>query len=486
MLDIRFLLRSHPRDLAPYFRETLKNHPEGEISAELFTAIHDELLPPTVSSVWLPIAQSFESIHSALEQTFSVHLRSFAIQRFGKLIRRPGKDWAEAWTGIGDTKGIVKLLGVFSIAHIKQFLWSFRDSVNGPQEEEKRAKVTELLQALIKSSDSRPLARYYSFLIPACSSQFVQDLLDDDDSPLLQHKKFRHALLTYMLKLQPGILRSQTYDEVFGTKEYSHGLQLKEYLPLLFQNTPKAPHPEPGFSESMFFSLEFLRRISAHPDVEVEQVSIVKTLINPLLRRVYKRKINPAKILAILDQSLAYISGHSKDSDGLAWETDSFLYYCVLFWAKFSAQRPEFESRLVSGLKAIRPDISSLSTVLPWVDTKLRYSLLKIIFLHSNDTSIKLDDLTSSKSSLTKVITGLTAEAFLKLDKGSSLSLLRRLRSLGCEDLDVFTDAESDFVKMLDSGSLLSVLEKGEDGALERAIGELHKAQIRITLTFHS
>lgn len=472
MLDIKLLLRSHPRDLPSYFKEILKTYPEREISAELFTAINDELLPPTVSSAWLPISQSFETVHRALEQSFSVHLRSFAIQRFGKLIRRPGNDWPEAWKGIGDTQGIVELLGGFSIVHIKEFLWIFRDSINGSQEEEKRAKVTELLQALIKSPDNRPLLRYYSFLIPACTSQYIQELLDDDESPLLQHKKFRHALLTYMLKLQPGILRTQCYDEVFGTKESPHGLHLKEYLPSLFQNTPKAPHSEAGFSESMFFSLEFLRRVAAHPELEVKQISIVKTLIRPLLRRAYKRRIDPAKILAILDQSLAYISGHPKNTDGSPWEAGSFLYYCILFWAHFPAQRSHFETRLVSGLEAIRPDISNLYAVLQWVNIKLRYPLLKIIFLHSNDTSINLDDLPTSKSSLRKIPTSLTVEAFLKLDKDSGLALLRKLRSVGCEDLVAFTDAQSEYTKNLDSAILISILEKGEAGALERTIGK--------------
>lgn len=97
---------------------------------------------------------------------------------------------------------------------------------------------------------------------------------------------------------------------------------------------------------------------------------------------------------------------------------------------------------------------------------------MKIIFLHSNDTSISLDDLTIPKYSLKKITTALTVQAFLKLDKVSGLSLLRRLRSLGCVDLDTFTDAESEYVKNLDSAILISILEKGEAGALERSIGE--------------
>ena len=481
-LDNLLLRQSDPRALVSYLRRILTEQPEDKISEHLFAAVERESLPPTVLTIWLCVSRLPATLLYALKQEFSVFVRSIAIKQFVKSLR--GKGWMDTWNGVGGTPGLLSLLSDFSVSEVKLLLTRIPRCLNGPHIEKKRARITELLQGLLpliyqnlpfKSSDERPLVGIYSSLVPACSSQFVDELLRDGTSPLLRSRRHDGANNSHLLRAQYELLRRHCIDIIFRSGKSS--VDLKYYLRPLLRSTPPFPSAEPGYSESMLFSLTVLRKLAAQQNITVEYHTILKDLIEPLLKRARVKRLDWTQIGEMMDLSIKYLASHSGEAKHLSFRRGSFIYSSVLFWKFWSTQRPQFEARLVSILRMIPHDrnrsMGEYGLALRWVPLPLRYRLLRIFFLHIGRRPVDIE-LTADLKRLPSA--KWSPSIFLDMERGAAAELLKRLCAISVDDTflirlsgnTILSLPASKLLPHAHSSILLSILEQDQSGAVER------------------
>jgi len=473
------LLQSQPTDLALYLRELLDNYKECDISTFLFSAVENESLPPTIFSLWLSISSSTSTLLRALEQDFSVYVRYVAMKRFKKLVRR--RDWTQVWNGVGGTLGILTLLSKFSVIEVQTFIRSLPQQLNKPENTEQREKVTELLKALLPSTDleskfrtldERPFTNTYSLLIPGCTSKFVEEELRKENNPLINYSN-----KTGILKNHYEVLRLHCLS--IGQASV-YPVHVNEYLDSLFTISPPLQSHKRGFSESMLFSLNVLRNLVAQSDLQIPGKSVLPDIIEPLVRRARKKQLPWKDIEEIMDLAIKYLEAHPEEGSQLSFNTNSFLYFSVGFWVMCNASaRPEFENHLVSVLCHSLYDRSRIlresRKVLNKAPRQLRYRLLCIIFLNSQ--KVKADINTPEG-----LIDGekWPCELFLDLELHDAIHLLKRLQNVNItdgflqkaesRDCTILSSESSQRITLYTSSVLLGLfLEQGQPGSLERS-----------------
>jgi hypothetical protein len=488
------LRESPPKELAIHLRKLLGQFPEQEISTHLLSAVEVESLPPTVLLVWLSISRSPATTLQALKQEFSILVRSVAIKRFKKDLR--GKTWRETWDGVGGTSGLLSLLSQFSVLDIKLFASRMHRGLKGPDVQEKRAKITELLhgllpliypQSIFKSSDERPLVYEYSRLVPGCSTGFVDELLRGEKRALLTNDSCR---VKDLVQEQHEAIRRYCLDMIFESKE--NQIDLTAYLRPLCRSVPSLPSNVPGFSESMLFSLNLLKSLVARPEIKLKTFSVLTDLIEPLLRRA-RNRLGVSQVGEVVDLSIKYLEAHSEVvTHRLHFTPGGLLHICIRLWGLQSSMRVDFEPRLVSLFKLIpeyrNRDLQEISTVLTWVKRHSRYHLLQLIFLHYGGKKVDIGNEEDLKG---LSINNWPCKIFMDMDRVLAVRFLERLRNINVEDNFVIhgTPGWGSFwgKSILDlpavkygqhtsSSILLGFLEYGQDGALERALCEFFRS----------
>lgn len=474
------LLQSQPEALVIYLRELLKYHEELDISIFLFSAVEAESLPPTIFSTWLTISTSISTLLRAFKQDFSIYIRYSAIKRFKKLVRH--RNWEQVWNGIGGTAGILQLLSKFSVAEVQTFISSLPRQLNSSENAEQRVKITELLQGLLpslypnssfKTSDERPLTNTYSKLVPGCTSKFVDAVLKKEKSPLLQYNN-RSGIQTNHYEL----LRRYCLDIINQVPGYP--IHINGYLGALFTTSPPLPSHKRGFSESMLFSLDVLRKLVARSDLQIPGTTILPSIICPLVQRARKKHLPWSDIEEIMDLSIKYLDTHPEEKSHLSFKASSFLYFSIIFWVMCNeSQRQKFEARLISVLRHAPYDRHSIlregRIVLYNAPRSLRYRLLCIFFLNGQHV---MDDINTPEGLVDGE--GWPCELFLELKRHEAIELLKRLKLVNSTD-EFVRKAESKDSTILSSQSsqkpspytssdlLLLFLKQGKPGSLERS-----------------
>jgi hypothetical protein len=454
MVDFKILLQSPAHEIGTYLRDEVKSQHPDEISKELFTAAENDLIPPTVVDVWISVAsKSGNTIALALQQKFSVNLRSTAIKRFAKQLRGE-RYWEQNWTALGGTQGVLDLLSTFSIEHLKDFLRLILRRMHGGQSDAKRVVVTELLKGLLpdlypdsplKTTDTRPLISTYAMLIPSCTAEFVDELLLNEKSPLLKSALERSSFAKNLLKQHPGILRVKCDEKIFENKDLST-IKPLEYLPGVleakaYQDVPSAI---PGWSESMRYSAELLKELTAQPEAEVKGHNLVTILVDPLFAKAMKRRFEAPMMTELMDLYIAYLSARPIEARSLRLNS-SFVRVAVRCWAQFSQEREAFEKRLITIFKFIpsdyrQTDAGTYQGLIDMVLGKLRWQLLKLLVMYTYKDYLDIEKI----EDLRKVDTKSWRITLLQtLDYPWNLTLLRNLIVIHGED--DFLGAESEW-----------------------------------------
>jgi hypothetical protein len=490
LLGSSILRESPPKELAIHLRQLLGKFPEQDISTYLFSAAEAESLPPTVLLVWLSISRSPATVLQALKQEYSILVRSAAIKRFKKDLR--GKKWSETWEAVGSTSGLLSLLSQFSVLEVKLFASRIHRGIKGPDVQEKRAKITELLHGLLpliypesyfKTSDERPLIYEYSRLVPGCSTGFVDELLRHEKSVLLTNDSCRFKDL---VQEQHEAIRRYCLDRIFGSGE--NQIDLTAYLRPLCRSVPSLPSNVSGFSESMLFSLNLLKTLVARPEIRLKNFSVLTDLIEPLVRRT-RNRLGVSQVGEIVDLSIKYLEAHSEVvTYRLHFTPGGFLHLCIRLWGLQYPMRVDFESRLVSLFRLVPEHrirgFQEISTALTWVKRHSRYHLLRLIFLYYGGKKVDIGNEEDLKG---LSINYWPCKIFMDMDRVLAVRFLERLRNINVEDNFVKNDRlgwgsfrENSILDLpavkygehSSSSILLGFLECGQDGALERALCE--------------
>lgn len=158
-------------------------------------------------------------------------IRTAAIRELGKRLKKPnkrnGNDSTLLSQILGDTQSMLAVFAESSVADVKHLCATISNSGrHGRQQqaafEERQEAVGRLLRALlpavypsepVRCRDKRPLQRLYANMLPACSGEFVEAVLDarDQSNPL-----FRWRNVPHLLRSHRALLRKRAVDHLFG------------------------------------------------------------------------------------------------------------------------------------------------------------------------------------------------------------------------------------------------------------------------------
>ena len=481
-LDNAIIRQLEPPGLALYFRRVLTTTSEAAVSGHLLEAVKYGSVTPVVFCIWLTIAKSPSSLSDALTQEHSLIVRRVAIKQFGKELK--GNRWRTILDELGGTPGLLSLIAQFSVVEVQLFVKTVARYVKGVEVDEKRERVEELLRGLLprlfpdtphKSPDGRPLTKHYAYLTLCSTSEFLALALRGESFPLLQ---WLPTSLT--LKYRSELLRQLSLNKIF--KKDSSQFDFFDCLSDLLGRSPSCSSPEPGFSESMLFSLELLRRLARNNSAKFPKRMFVPRLVEPLLRRAIKKNLGWTSIQEIIDLTIRYLRIHPNETVDISFSSGGFLYSLARCW---SAREPLFQKQLLEALEMIpksQASVSNYAGILLVLRRSLRYNLLRLCFLyvsiHKRDIGIDegLNDLRVGQW---------PCSIFTRLEPGHALNLLRRLRRVKTDhnfltldhsysDYSILHQPPSPGLKYGDFNLLQTFLEQGDAEALDRAKNGKH------------
>lgn len=432
-----------PRELAIYLRQQAAKVSIEKMTIHLLESVRSEALSPEVFATFLAAVDSPTALVTALRQPFSVFLRHAAIKQFGKVLKTPA--WKVVWDEVGGTQGLLTLLSELSVADVDLLCKVIGWSARWPESEstEKQRCVTELLQGVLPNNspdapdrrqDERPLLHRYASLVPACTSDFVREMILDGGEPFQWNQwRVRRIAQSHWPMLQQLVLhtlRSKDSEPAPGIA--ADGLAAESlmecYLPHLLQNVPQLPGHKRGFSASMSFSLEVLRKVAAGAELYYFEDAFESKVVVPLIRRAVAGKVTAQSIREIIDLTLICFERHPDRYSNLRFTEDTFPAYVARVW---TTQTEMFESQLIATLRHQsygKPKaLDAFQGILELVKKEHRYHLLRLIILWSDGLKMDIDNdqgLTESP------LRGLPTSLFFRLPSNKARELLQRLTRL--------------------------------------------------------
>jgi hypothetical protein len=438
-LDTNLIRRLTPARLTSHFNSLLSLHPgaEADVTSQLLQLVEREAIASTVFVVWLYQTKSPKTLLAALDQDFSVHIRTRGINQLTNLLRT--KRWRNIWDGIGGTARLLSLLAQFSAAHVEQFMSRMGRGVNGRVDEERGRMIAELLQGLLpllfpevvlKTVDERRFTdgsgkSLYAVLLPMCDSHFVNMVANDKTKMSICNPKFIDPILQPpQFKLLPSY---------WNSLRTSGQRRLLIPLESLILSFPISPRHIPGISQWMQFSLHLLRQLAADPDIEVDaKLLVTTTIILPLVRKAWKCRHRIAKhdMESIFDCSIKYLDAHPEDMRLITIDCytnkHEFLYYLTRMW-EFSSQSKFFTDCLSSILQKTQNESlpglyvwRGATIIVAWVEPSKRYDLLRLFLLNYREKTFDLD----KDEDLTTLLPKFDADQSEKWDLSSILKLV--------------------------------------------------------------
>lgn len=475
-----FLCTNPPRQIALHLRQLLQESSEKDVSTLLLTAIRLGKVQSSVSHIWLSVTKSPTTLIEAIIQTHSVHLRRVGIKHLGKALRN--KQWRDVWDAVGGTEGFLSLFATLSTREVGLLSRLLKKSRNGHTEEEKALLITELLTSLFSSNfpnapfknpDERLLQNRYAVIAPACSQSFVSAFLSDEAHPLRQY------LPTTDISFQcdHDLLQSLTLAAIFDKK--STGFNVSLVLRRLCQDAPPGQSSLPGFSATMLFSLNLLREIGNGREANISTQSLLTDVVEPLLTRIQKRRralvhLEEVLRLAIRILQLRCAPGGPLHSLG---HHKGGLFYNVLGW--WSKQRSGSHGMLTDLLQVFELGANRVLKLYQGthedVQPSQRWPLLHLLFLQN--PKLHADIGTTEGLQKLKDVRWMF-NLFLDLPKDQALPLLRNLIAVmpdtnflaayHARGFTIFAHPPTIYSYGGDPDLLLTFLERGESGALQR------------------
>ncbi|KAI1111236.1 hypothetical protein F5Y14DRAFT_426245 [Nemania sp. NC0429] len=305
-----------------------------------------------------------------------------AIRGFGKAVSDPVA-WKQSWDEAGGTPGILYLLSSASVTEVKAFCHVIRAANRrGNKSADRERAVEELVMALLPqhypstklcTHDKRPLQKYYGRMLQACSSNFVEQILDaqDKSNPLFQQLKLKRFLFAHETMLKRRLTNYLIHDGP-PVSESEMDICLDEFI------SRGLPYPgtQPNMSASMEFAHELLQaRTTIASTAKRWPGDLSEMAVLMSVYRRSKRKSRSADKTFLLRLGLALIElrpGAKRSSDA-----EALLAEIVKLWKR----HPDpYEDLLSQGLGlGIRPSNTLLAEIATrWREEPDRYEKLLV------------------------------------------------------------------------------------------------------------
>ena len=336
-LDLAPICNARGKALAHLFTTLHKQkNNDSAITDDLLDAIYHEALPPTVFGTWLLVSQSDDALVKALRQSRSCVVRKSAIQQLRSRLRRVS--WKETWDKLGGTEGMIAMFAQFSVTDVKGAASAVGHCSKGHRSPAREACIEGLLRGLVpsvytdvesKSTDRRPLLQYYARIVPACSSRFVGELLDQDSNPLLPYIKAAH-----LLKHHPALVRQHVLGEI-NSSWFDDDSRFWYCLPKLCRGLPSGPPDSSGFSPSMSYALSVLTEYakSTGSQLSMTMTMVMEQVAAPLISRAMKNGVAIDKFLNIANVALEYVQRNPEAARCLSSKKGGLLYRLTQYWS---------------------------------------------------------------------------------------------------------------------------------------------------------
>ncbi|UPX10497.1 uncharacterized protein EKO05_0001155 [Ascochyta rabiei] len=439
-IDTNFIRALHPDRTRTELKALRGSASDEKISEVLLDAIERGSLSTSTFAAWLSVCRSPHVIEKSLRQKTSVHIRYLGVKQLKKGLG--SAHWEELWDGLGGTSGLLDVIGDLSVLEVRATCKALGRSVKTRDTEHKRARLTELFEGLHpdsfpnakhKTTDSRPLTKYYQALVPSCNEELVHRITVGDQKEKWKYVRERGLLEKHSSSIGTTLLQSIFRDQSPDTKS-------KERLQALSTRFPSTTTPEPGFSASMAFAFELLRELVETGSCCMDSTWVVDNLVRPLLRRGVRRHESWSGIQSITALIIRYLNSHPSAAKILTNVKGDVLHMVASCWSRRSAL---FEVHLKSLLKMVFGSTTRLedfTNLLVGIPKSRRYPLLQLCCQEVMDINL------NAAQNMENIRGKLTPGLLDSIGATHALGLFRRLR-----------DARGD-TDLVDLGQYSSVL----------------------------
>lgn len=306
ILDTRRVRSCTIGQLCDYFKELQNQLTLDVVTQQTLETIERGSIAPKTFQVWLGVSRSPSAVAKGLQQRFSVLVRKHSIKHLGKLLY--SKTWKYTWDTLGGTRRLLNVFSDLSVDEVRQTCKTLGKVGRGEDLNEKRECITGLFmglqpstypKALFKTTDKRPFARYYRYLVPSCTKELVEKILDAGLGVM-----FKAGIHKSLAQYHPNVVQAQQIEALSNNTVPSKLQRLKD----LFTEYPKAHGNQiQGFSASMECALTIFHTIVNTEAAELEDGCFVNSLVGPLLRRARKKKAKWSQIEEIIDLTMQYM-----------------------------------------------------------------------------------------------------------------------------------------------------------------------------------
>ena len=426
LLNTKRIRTSTPAQLCDYYNELATQASDDVITTQLLDAIYSNSNPPATFAPWLGVAKSFTVMRRSLVQRQSILVRQFAVKQLCKNLQ--SWKWKATWEGLGGTSGILEILTDLSVLQVRIICKALGHCARGNDMNEKRQYITDLFKGLHprtfpdakhQTTDKRPLANHYGHLLSACTPDLIFIALAGNLEEIWKHTK-EHDLLEH----HPEELGQKQILSITGQ---STDAVNKEHLRVLANRYRTTIPSELGVSASMKFAMTCLRALGLTKSCKVDETFVVNDLIQPLLSRAVRKRINWIQIVEVVDLTLQYFENHPLAGKLINSTVGHVLHLIACCWAR---QPGLFETQLRTLFDHPEYGTSCLDELTGWgsflsrIVPSRRYALMRFCIHVSTNLNIDLDtDLSQVKGSLSQSL-------LVKLDHTQALELFDRVRKV--------------------------------------------------------
>lgn len=223
---------------------------------------------------------------------------------------------------------------------------------------EKQRRVKELLQSLTsplypfsryRSKDQRPLHGHYAKSVPACTSEYVESLLNQQSHPLVELLPKKMLVRDHFELLQRLVLSVISRENSMND---AAAQRLLDYVPQLLRSAPSLPGTEPRFSTLMSLAVTILERITINKEGRFPERLFMPLLMCPLMRRLEAHRVNASRVQQIVQLALNYLQRREHAWAQLSLENKNVIDCIANYW---SCAPSLFNGRLVELLHRTTP-----------------------------------------------------------------------------------------------------------------------------------
>ncbi|KAL8994115.1 MAG: hypothetical protein Q9169_005828 [Polycauliona sp. 2 TL-2023] len=487
-LDIAAVRVARHATLAKLFLDARHRQPLTATTKQILDAIRAESLPPTVFDIWLTVSHSDEAVALALRQDYSCLVRRHAIMQFGRKMERAS--WESIWNTLGGVGGIIALFAELSVVEVKQVCRLLGKRSRGLGLPLRELGMERLLRALVsfyhttsdlKSTDKRPLHRYYARLVTGCPTPFVAELLGQADNPLRAHVD-PARIVKYHPELTSKVVREFGFIwPLYSTLSY---------------DLPSGKRDAANLSPAMHILSGLLAEIASGSITGLSPYQTMGCIAGPLLGRALENRLSDDKIMHIIRSTIKYLE---RDSLNIRWsrsQTSAFLRHLACYWSRTGAtMHPSSDLALSECLRLYGVNeryenydnaVEVALDLYPKVHRGHRFALLRHVLRSFTKPGINLDDLGSDGAPM---FSTWSCKLFIDMDTSKARALfdiLAQTRNdgdfLALESGDsIFSHPIKPKGLRVDAGLLSTYLSRGQEGSMLQAEKTMDKMQRQST-----